>query len=285
MLLGVLLVPFVIAAEDRPLPDRDTFLAEAGTRLQTDYSLQSSYVYVESRHELKFDGKGRATSESVEVFENYPGLPGEGRWERLVARNGTPVSAEQLARQDRERREKAQRLARRLADEPAREHARQVRQWEEQRREWAERVEDIFRVFEIDLRGRESIEGHDTIAFTLTPRRDARPSTREGGMMRHFLVRAWVSETDFELVRLEAQAIETVAVGLGLVARMHKGAQLSFLRRKVNGEAWLPAESSYSGNARVGLIRTIRRGGRSEFSDYRKFTVDASMTVLGLASD
>jgi hypothetical protein len=281
----VLLVHLALAAEDRPLPDRDVFLAEARKHLQADYSLQSHYMYVETRHELTFDREGRATSESVKVFENYPGLPGEGRWERLVARDGKPVPAEELARQDRERRERAERLARRLANEPAREHARQVREWEEQRRDWAERVEDIFRVFEIDMRGREVVEGHDTIAFTLTPRRDARPRTRDGDLMRHFRVRAWVSESDYELVRLEAEAIETVAVGFGLVARMHKGARLSFLRRKINGEVWLPAESSYSGRARVGLVRTIRRGGRSEFSDYRKFAVDASMTVQALASD
>ena len=53
-----------------------------------------------------------------------------------------------------------------------------------------------------------------------------------------------------------------------------EGARLSFLRRKVNGEVWLPAAVSYSGGVRVGLLRMLRRSGTSEFSDYRKFTVD-----------
>jgi hypothetical protein len=94
--------------------------------------------------------------------------------------------------------------------------------------------------------------------------------------MRHFAVRAWISETDHELVRVDAEAIQTLSIGFGLLARIHKGTRLSFERRKVNGEAWLPARSSYAGSARVGLVRTLRRQGISEYSSYRKFAVDAS---------
>jgi hypothetical protein len=46
------------------------------------------------------------------------------------------------------------------------------------------------------------------------------------------------------------------------------------LRRKVNGEVWLPAVVSYKGSARVGLLVTLRRSGTSEFSGYRKYSVN-----------
>ena len=110
--------------------------------------------------------------------------------------------------------------------------------------------------------GRERVEGHDTIAFTLTPRPDSKPKTREGDLMKHFSVKAWISETDHELVRLEADAIDNVSFGFGVLARLHKGAQLSFLRRKINGEVWLPAVVNYSASARVGLLFTLRRMAR-----------------------
>jgi hypothetical protein len=97
-------------------------------------------------------------------------------------------------------------------------------------------------------------------------------------MMRSFSVRALVSETDHELVRLDAEAIETVSIGWGLLARVHKGARFSFERRKVNGEVWLPAIATYTGSARVGLLATLRRSGSSEYSGYRKFAVDTSTT-------
>lgn len=277
VLLLLCLVP--LRAQDRPLPDQEAFLRETRTHLQTDSELQNSYTYVETRRERKLDKRGRVTSESVKVFESSPGFPAEPRWERLIEENGVPVPAAKLLAQDRERQRKAEGYARRMAARPQQEHARQVRAWEKYRDEAAERVDDIFRVFDIRMVGREALHGHEAIVFTLTPRPDAQPRTREGGMMRRFTVRAWVSEADHELVRLEARAIADVPFAWGLLARLHKGAALSFERRKVNDEVWLPAVVSYEGSARVGLIATLRRAGTYEYSRYRKFTVSTLQSI------
>jgi hypothetical protein len=278
MVIAVLLAAIALHAQERPLPDLTVFMPEVKKRLQTDQSLQSSYSYVETRRERKLDGSGRVTSESVKVIENYPGLPGEPRWERLISEDGKPVPAKDLEKQDRERREKAEEYARRLASQPEKERARQTRDWEKDRREMAEIVDDIFRVYDIKMIGRENIDGHDSIHFTLTPRPNANPHTREGGIMRHFTGNAWVSESDYELVRLNVEAVDTVGIGLGLLARVGKGARIAFERRKVNGEVWLPASASYSFNARVALLKMLRRNASLEFSNYRKFTVDTSST-------
>jgi hypothetical protein len=276
--LAVCLSAAVEPAQNRPLPDQETFLRETRKRLQTDATLQSSYMYVETRREQELDGRGRVSEDRVRVYENYPGLPGEPRWERLIAEDGRPVSAEKLEEQDSDRQKDAQEAARRLTSQPADERARLERERGKQLRERERAIDDIMAVFEIRMIGREAIEGHDTIGFSLTPRPDAKPKTREGSQMKKFAVKAWVSESDYELVRLEAEAIDSLSWGLGLLARLHKGAQLSFLRRKVNGEVWLPAVFNYSGSARVGLVWTLRRSGASEYSGYRKFSVDTSTT-------
>jgi len=263
-----------LGAQNQPLPDRESFLLETRKHLETDSTLQSSYVYVETRRELKLDKDGRTREESVKVLENYPGLPGEERWERLIAEDGRPVPKEELAKQDRERQQKANEMVQRLAQNSSKELARQERERQKARRERDEALSDLDNVFEIRMVGRERIEDHDTIALVLTPRQDAKPKTRAGEQMRHFSVRAWISESDHELVKLEAEAIDDMKSGFGVLVRLHKGAQLSFLRRKVNGEVWLPAVVSYSGSARVGLLVTLRRSGTSEFSGYRKYSVD-----------
>jgi hypothetical protein len=265
--------------QERPLPDQASFLSETRRHLQTDTTLQSSYVYVEKRRELKLDKNGRTTEESVKVLESYPGFPGEERWERLISEDGRPVPQEELAKQDRERLKRANEMAQRLADNPTQERARQEREYQKARRERDEAVSDIFTVFDIRMTGREAVDGHDTIAFSLTPRRDASARTREGKQMRHFRLRAWVSEDDHELVKLDAEAIDALSFGFGVIARLNKGAQLTFVRRKINGEVWLPAVVDYSGSARVGLIATLRRRGTSEFSSYRKYSVDTSSSV------
>jgi hypothetical protein len=277
--LAFCLAGATVAAQDRPLPDHEAFLRETRKHLQTDGALQSSYVYVETQREQKLDKRGRVSEESVKVVESHPGLPGEARWERLIAENGRPVPADELAKQDRERQTKAAGMVRRLAEDGPKERARQEREYQKSRRERDDAVSDIFTIFDIRMIGRERIEGHDTIAFLLTPRADAKPRTTEGGQMRHFKVQAWISESDHELVKLDAEAIDTLSFGLGVLARLHKGARLSFLRRKINGEVWLPALASYSGSARVSLLFTLRRAGSSEYSGYRKYSVDTSSTV------
>ena len=269
----------IVEAQDRPLPDHESFLKETRKHLQTDSVLQSSYVYVETRRALKLDKAGRTREESVKVFESYPGLPGETRWERLIAENGRPVPAQELAKTDRERQKKAAGMVQRLAEDPSKERARQTREYEKARRERDDAVNDIFTVFDIRMIGRERVEEHDTIALSLAPKPGAKPRTTEGKQMRHFNVQAWISEGDYELVKLEAEAIDTLSFGLGVLARLHKGARLSFLRRKINGEVWLPAVASYNGSARVGLLFTLRRSGTSEYSGYRKYSVDTSSTI------
>ena len=71
-------------AQERPLPDFNTFAAQVRKHLATDEERQSGYTYIERRTEQKIDASGRPTSESVKVYEVYPGLPGEPRYRRLV---------------------------------------------------------------------------------------------------------------------------------------------------------------------------------------------------------
>lgn len=277
-LAGALLAAAPTAAQDRPLPELEPFLVEVRRHLQPDEERQSGYMYVERRRELKLDKSGRSTKETVKVFETYPGFPGEERWHRLVMEGGVPVPPEKLAKQDRERARKAEEYLRRLERDADKVRRDEARDRDKERRETAEVIDDIFRVYDLRMLGREPIDGHDTIAFALTPKPSSWPRTRDGRIMKNFTARAWVSETDYELVRLDVEAIDTVSFGLGLLARVHRGSRASFTRRKVNGEVWLPASASYTASARIGLVKMLRVGGTSDFYDYRKFTVGTTTT-------
>jgi hypothetical protein len=277
--IAVALVSAVAAAaQERPLPEKESYLREARAHLQTDSSLQSSYIYTETRRERKLDGRGLVVEESIKVYESYPGLPGEVRWERLMAENGRPRPASELDKELRDRQKKAEALAREATEQPAKLKERQQRESTEQRREFNAIIDDLMLVYDIRMERRETLNGHDTILLSLTPRPNAKPRTREGGQMTKFAVRAWISESDKELVRVDAEALDTLSMGFGFLARLHKGARLSFVRTKVNNEVWLPSSVTYSGSARVGLIAVLRRSGGSDFSGYRKFSVDTSTT-------
>jgi hypothetical protein len=264
-------------AQERPLPDFDTFAAEVKKHLATDEERQSGYVFDERRIEQKVNAAGRVTDESVKVYEVYPGLPGEDRYRRLIQEDGLLTPPDKLAKQDNQRRKKVEEYARKMVVASARQQ--DARKQDKARREYSAAVEDIFRIYDIQMVRREPIEDIETILATLTPKRGARPQTDDGKVMRHFKARAWISESDYELVRVEIEAVDNLSFGLGLLARVHKGTVATYQRRKINGETWLPAEVTWTASARVFLLRRLRLRGASEFSNYRRYSVDTTTTI------
>ena len=274
----VVLVAFLAApaAQERPLPEYDAFAAQVKKHLATDEERQSGYMFVERRTEERLDGSGRSTRESVKVFEVYPGLPGEDRYRRLIEEDGKPVPPVKLAEKDRDRQKEVEAYARRMSAPTGRQ--KETQHLQKERRRYESAVDDVFRVYDIQMVRRELVDGHETILATLMPKRGVQPQTDDGKIMRHFKARAWISESDYELVRVEIEALDDLSFGMGLLARVHKGTTASYQRRKVNDEVWLPAQVTWTASARVLLLRRLRLRGIADFSGYRKFTVDTSTT-------
>jgi len=279
VLAFVVLAVVIPAAQVQPLPDYDAFATRVKSRLATDEERQSGYMFIERRTEQKLDASGRPHEESVKVFEVYPGLPGEeDRYRRLIEEDGKPVPPATLARHDRDRQQVVETYAQKVST-GARQHQDRQR-LERQHQRYQAAVDDLFRIYDIQMIGRESLEGHDTIVARLSPKAGMKPRTDDGKVMQHFRARAWISESDAEFVRVDIEAIDDLSFGWGLFARIHKGAVASYERRKVNDETWLPKRVTWTGSARVLLLKQLRRQGVAEYSGYRKFTVDTSTTYL-----
>lgn len=276
LLIASLIAVATLSSQERPLPDFETFAAQVKKHLATDEERQSGYMFVERRTEQKVDGSGRVTSETVKLFEVYPGLPGEERYRRLIEENGQGIVPDKLARQDRERQQDVEQYAKAHESESHRQKA--AREHEKARRRYSAAIDDLFRIYDIRMIRRELIDGHSTILATLDPKDNVRPQTDDGKIMRNFKARAWISESDYELVRVEIEAIRDLSIGMGLLARVHRGTVATFERRKVNNEVWLPANVTWTASARVLLVRRLRLRGISEFSGYKKFSVDTSTT-------
>jgi hypothetical protein len=274
--IALVLLAAVPFAQEAPLPDFDTFAAQVKKHLATDEERQSGYMFIERRTEQKLDASGRVTSETRKVFEVYPGLPGEERYRRQIEENGRRTPPDKLARQDADRRHDVDAYVKSQTSESQRQKA--ARQQEKDRRRYEAAIDDLFRIYEIRMIRREPRDGHSTIFATLEPKAHVQPRTDDGKIMRNFRALAWVSESDYELVRVEIEAVRDLSFGMGLLARIHKGTVASFERRKVNNEVWLPGKVTWTASGRVLLLRRLRLRGISEFSDYKKFTVDTSTT-------
>jgi hypothetical protein len=275
----VLCLALVVAAghvraqePDPPLPEIGPFLQDVRSRLHSDEVLLAQYTFLEKHTERQLDRRGAVKKTRIETFEVYPSAEPGHTYRKLVARDGQPLDAREIEKEDRKQEKKVART------DSGGEEKRDARLAELRRREAAV-IDELFRLYDIRIAGREIADGRSAIVLTFEPRPDYRPTTRGGKILKNFAGRAWIDEEDRQLVRLEGRLIDNLSFGLGLLARLQKGATASFTRRKVNGEIWLPAEARFTGSARLLLFKALRLDAMSEYSDYRKFSVGTSVEI------
>jgi hypothetical protein len=262
------------AADPRPLPDATTFLAQVKARLRTDRALQAQYTFLERREEIEISKLGKVKEGPVKEYEVYPSLIPGNTYKRLVRIDGRPIDPQVLAKNDEKHRKDVLAQAN---ESPA---ARQKRERENAKLQAEERqlIDEIFALYEIHVVGREMLNGYPTIVVTLDPRPTYAPKTDDARVMKKFRVRAWVHETDYQVVKIDAEAIDDLTFGWGIIGRLHQGARAEFERTKVNDEVWLPARVRLTGTGRAALFRRFSIDSVTEWFDYKKFGVKTDET-------
>lgn len=264
-----------------PLPPSHPFVRKMRAAIRFDDDLQQAYTYLERRRDVKISGLGKVTVGPLRTFEVYPSNQPGRTYKRLVAVDGKPLPAAELARRDDEhRRNVLAEVERDKVQPPAARQARLAKEAQE-RRERDAVVNDAFAIFEATAIGREVIDGQPSLILWVTPRANVTPRTREGGYMKKFAGKLWVAEADGAVVKLDLTAFDDISVGFGMVGRVHQGARLEFARRRVNNEAWLPASSHISAKGRTLMFRPFTFDIRTDFMDYKKFAVDTQVTFDG----
>jgi hypothetical protein len=241
-LIGIVaaLLVATVSAQDKPLPERDKFFEATRANLEASQRQQASYAYRERRRQLHTNPFGRlGTGTGTEEFEVTP-LPEGGISRTLVARDGKPVKGETTRSRPRTRTSRRSPVA------------------------------DAAAALDLVLAHREHQSGRDLIVVTFSPRRGAEPETREGKLARLFRGRIFVDEAAAEVVRVEATAVEDISYGLGVVARLNKGAMVTLVRERVDAEAWLPTSIKFSGDGRAMVFRKLHVDHAIEWFDYRR---------------
>ena len=234
----------------------------------------AQYTFTERHTEHRLNARGAITKTKSEVYEVYPSFESGHTYRKLVERDGKPVSAKELAAQDQKQDADIEKQARKLAGESP--EAQQKHENELRRKEDAVAAE-IFRVYDIAILGRETLDGRSTIALRFDPRPGYKPESRSGKILKKFRGRAWIDEVDHQVARVESELVDTLSFGLGIIARLKPGARVFFERRKINDEIWLPAVAHFTGSARLLLVKGLSIDAVSEYSDYRKFSVGTSV--------
>lgn len=237
---ATLLVAAGPRAQEKPLPERQVFFEATRGNLERAQTRQAAYAYRERRRELHTNPFGRLGSGTgTEEYDVTP-LPDGGTARTLVARDGQPVKGETTNSRPRARGSKKS------------------------------AVTDTAETLDLVLERRERLNGRDVIIVTFSPKADARPETREGKLARNFRGKIFVDEADAEVVRVEATAIDDISYGLGVVARVNRGATVTLVRERVDAGMWLPTSIRFSGEGRAMVFRKLRVDHLIEWFNYRR---------------
>jgi hypothetical protein len=272
--LYLLTASFFVQEQPKPLPELKQFLDELRKTLHTDGLLLSQYTYTDKLTEIELDSKGKAKKTEVSAFQVFPGSPEHVGYRRQIVRNGKPLSPEESKKEE-------EALQKRIADAERRRSQISPAQREQNRatrlRREQQIIDDALGVFDVEEAGRENIDGRPAILLKFQPGQKYKPKTFEGKSMQHVAGKAWIDEQDHQVVRVEIEVIDSISIGLGLLAKLEKGASIVSERRKINDEIWLPVKTDVTLNAKVLLLKGFNMRQINEYSDHKKYTVD---TVL-----
>src|SRR5262249_39290937 len=217
----------LLQADVRPLPELAAFIADFRANLHTDDVLLSQYTYTEKRTHIELSSDRVPQRTQTDVYQITRGSDG-AIYRQLVSTDGKDVKASKPEK---------------VRDNSPRDDQKVI--------------DDIFAGFEMRIAGRENFDGRSVIRIHFTPRPKYAPKTRQGKIAHHVAGDAWIDEADHQLARVEAEVIDSVSIGLGLLAKLQKGAMLRGERRKVNEEIWLPAKTEVFLTVRVLLLKGI----------------------------
>jgi hypothetical protein len=277
-ILAVFLIETTPGPQATPLPEREAFMSLVRSAIRLDSDLQKDFTYIERRRDVKVGAFGKVSVGPLRTFEVFPSADPTGTYKRLIAIDGKPLDPAELRRGDLEHQRDVENEAQKRRVETPAQQARRLEHVDLDRRQTQLILDDALRVFEAAIVTRETIDGEATIVVNMTPRANARVTTREGSWMKQFQGRAWFVEEDGQLARLDVRAIDDVSIGWGIVGRLHKGSRILVERRRT-GSLWLPWRLTFDATGRTLLFRTFDVDVVTEYSDYKRKESGSAATV------
>lgn len=253
-------------------PDPQEIIQRAFEASERNDEIQQQYTGTERVEERKLDKSGGVKDSSSKTFDVLY-LFGE-EYERLVAEDDRPLSADKAAKEQR----KLDKAYAERADESPRERekrlAKQAKNEEEERKFRAE----IVNAFDFSLVGEEQVDGRDCWVVDGAPRPGYEPSVSRAKFLQKIKARAWIAKDDYNWVRAEAETIDNASFG-GFIVKLKQGAVLEFRQRFVNDEVWLPTSFDLRFDAKIGLIKSLRREIAVRWSNFRKFQAESTLVA------
>jgi hypothetical protein len=233
-----------------------------------NWRIARNYAFLQRVELRRLDSQGKVRSSEVQTYDItlQEGTP----YRQLVQRDDRPLPATE---ERREQESFAKSIAERRQESTA-ERAKRLSAYEG-RPDWQrEAWHALADAFEFRLVGEGSLDGHSIFIIEAIPRQGYQPRSRTAKLFRSLKGRFWVDQQDHHIVKVEAEVIDTISVGLFLV-RIAKGSRATLEMTRVSDGVWLPDRLQVFASARLGLQKALRFEQRTHYSRYSCVPADA----------
>jgi outer membrane lipoprotein-sorting protein len=257
---------------DQPLPDIPQLLKDLQANQDEIERILEDYSYKQQVVKRKLEKDGRLTVQESETVQLtfYKGY----RIERVIAKNGKPLTANQQEDAD----EKAQKRVKEIEKLVAKEE-REVAQNSDGTPDREGRrisIAEVLRASKLVNPRRERLKGRDVVVFDFEPNpnfdfKNAKSFLKFFGKTVGVM---WIDEKDKQVARIEAVLADSFKIGGGLLAKLRKGASFTLEQERINNEIWLPTLADVNLSVRVLLFGGVKVNQEVKSFDYKKFKTE-----------
>jgi hypothetical protein len=264
----ILLIPAIqpAAAQTPAAPSADAIIRKSLDRDFFNYDSIKNYTYDEHEVDREYSGDGKLKKTESETDEIL--ILGGRPYEKKIAKDGKPLS-ESDARHEQEKMDK---------EAAKREHmtAGELAKVEKDRADERAYMREIPDAFNFRMLGEEEISGKPAWIIQADPKPGYRPKDSKAKLLTKVRGKIWIDQGEYHWVKLEAEVLDPISFGLGLV-RIAEGGKMRFEQKRVNDEVWLPTHIFIHGDARVAYVKKMHAEIEITYSDYRKFQTDSKI--------
>jgi outer membrane lipoprotein-sorting protein len=256
-----------------PLPDISKLLSELQANQEEIEKILEDYSYKQDIVKRELTDEGELKIKESETFQLsfYKGY----RIQRLIARDGKPLSADDQKDAD----EEAQDRVKEIEKEIAKEEAKAVDQSSNGTPDREGRqisIAEVLRASKLLNPRRERLKGRDVVVFDFEPDPDFDFKNAKS-FLKFFGKTAgvmWIDEKDKQVARIEAVLFDSYKVGGGILAKLRKGASFTLEQERVNDEIWMPTFADINLSVRVLLFGGVKVNQLIRSYDFKKFKTE-----------
>ena len=264
---------------NEPLPDITALLNDIRVNADKVDEILENYSYTELRidRDLGADGKFVEKSSFKRLLTFYKGY----RINRLIEKNGKPLSAKEQADEDKDAEKQVAEIEKKVAAKEKRQSNQRDTESDATGTPKGEgqriTIADALKGSLLTNPRRERFKGRDVIVFDYEPNTAFKPQTRNEKLFALCTGAVWVDAASKQVVRLEA--VLTKGAG-NFLAKAKSGASFSVDNELVNNEIWLPSQADVNLQIKI-LFAGFNVNNLIKYGDYRRFETNVKEVTVG----